>query len=68
MPTHPPRSIPEPPVDVSPVPMLDVNRQNGPLGEEIQAAIASVCQSGAFVHGPACREFEAAIATYCGTQ
>jgi len=48
--------------------MLDVNRQNGPLHEEISAAIDTVCRSGAFVHGPACREFEAAIAAFCGTE
>ena len=51
-----------------PVPMLDVSRQNAPLRTEIDAAIAEVCQSGAFVHGPACREFEADIATYCDTK
>ena len=51
-----------------PVPMLDVKRQNDTLRNEIDAAIAEVCQSGAFVHGPACREFEAAMADYCGTK
>ncbi|MGI9429428.1 MAG: DegT/DnrJ/EryC1/StrS family aminotransferase [Bythopirellula sp.] len=50
------------------VPMLDVNRQNAPLLEDINQAIAQVTRSGAFVHGPACREFEAAIADYCGTR
>jgi len=50
------------------VPMLDVNRQNKPLLDEIRAAIAEVCASGAFVHGPACGEFEAAMADYCGTR
>lgn len=48
--------------------MLDVNRQNAPLLEEVNAAIAEVTRSGAFVHGPACREFEAAMADYCGTE
>jgi len=52
----------------TPVPMLDVNRQNAPLLEEIEAAMAQVARAGAFVHGPACREFEAAMADYCGTQ
>ncbi len=52
----------------TPVPMLDVNRQNAPLLEEIEAAMTQVARSGAFVHGPACREFEAAMADYCGTQ
>ena len=48
--------------------MLDVNRQNAPLLEEIEAAMAQVLRSGAFVHGPDCREFEAAMADFCGTQ
>ncbi len=52
----------------TPVPMLDVSRQNGPLRADIDAAIGSVCASGAYVHGPACREFESAIADYCGTK
>lgn len=47
------------------VPMLDVTRQNEPLREEIQTAIAQVCDSGAFVHGPACKAFEEAAARYC---
>jgi len=48
--------------------MLDVNRQNAPLLQEIEAAMAGVARSGNFVHGPACREFEAAMADYCGTR
>ncbi len=48
--------------------MLDVNRQNAPLLEEIEAAVLKVARSGAFVHGPDCREFEAAMADYCGTK
>lgn len=50
----------------TPVPMLDVNRQNQPLREEMLAAVASVCDSGAFLHGPANRDLEAALADYCG--
>ena len=50
------------------VPMLDVPRQNGPLRKRIDAAMADVCDRGAFVHGPACAEFEAAMAEYCGTE
>jgi dTDP-4-amino-4,6-dideoxygalactose transaminase len=49
-----------------PVPLLDVNRQNDPLRNEIDAAMAEVCESGAFVHGPAVARFEAAMARYCG--
>jgi dTDP-4-amino-4,6-dideoxygalactose transaminase len=48
--------------------MLDVTRENGRLRNEIAAAIAEVCDSGAFVHGPACARFEAAVADYCGTE
>lgn len=51
-----------------PVPLLDVNRQNAPLQEEIQTALAEVCASGAFVHGPACQQFEDAMAHYCGVR
>src|SRR5262245_61322663 len=50
------------------VPMLDVRRQNDSLQAEIDAAIAEVRRSGAFVHGPACARFEAAIAEYCGVE
>ncbi|MEM9351520.1 MAG: DegT/DnrJ/EryC1/StrS family aminotransferase [Planctomycetota bacterium] len=49
------------------VPLLDIKRQNAPLEAEIDQAIAEVCRSGAFVQGPACREFEEAVADYCGT-
>jgi dTDP-4-amino-4,6-dideoxygalactose transaminase len=52
----------------APVPMLDVSRQNRQLQGEIRAAIAEVCDSGAFVHGPACKRFEASMAKYCGTK
>ena len=52
----------------APVPMLDVNRQNAPLLAEIEQAIAEIAQSGAFVHGPACKRFEEASAAYCGVE
>lgn len=61
------QSAPPPPAPI-PVPMLDVTRQNGPLRNEINAAIAEVVESGAFVHGPACKEFEQAMAEHCGTR
>src|SRR5262245_1098406 len=50
------------------VPMLDVSRENGRLRREIDAAMAEVCDSGAFVHGPACARFESAMAEYCGVE
>jgi dTDP-4-amino-4,6-dideoxygalactose transaminase len=64
-PTHDSGNLGSQPV---PIPLLDVNRQNGPLQEEINAAIQSVVASGAFVNGTACREFEEAMARYCGTR
>lgn len=51
-----------------PVPMLDVGRQNAPLRDETLAAITEVCDNSSFVKGPACRDFEAAMADYCGTE
>ena len=50
------------------VPMLDVSRENHRLRDELDAAIAEVCDTGAFVHGPACAKFEAAVAKYCGSE
>lgn len=47
------------------VPMLDVNRQNAPLLDEITAAIEGVCRSGAFVKGPAVTQLEKDVAAYC---
>lgn len=51
--------------DTPPTPLLDVNRQNEPLREEIVEAIAAVVESGAFVKGPDVRELEAEIAEAC---
>jgi dTDP-4-amino-4,6-dideoxygalactose transaminase len=50
------------------VPMLDVTRENTRLQAELDAAMAEVSRSGAFVHGPACAKFETAMAAYCGTR
>jgi dTDP-4-amino-4,6-dideoxygalactose transaminase len=56
---------PAPPVSV---PLLDINRENAQLRGEIDAALAEVCESGAFVHGPSCSRFESAVAKYCGSK
>ena len=48
--------------------MLDVNRENKKMEAELEAAMAEVSRSGAFVHGPACAKFEAAMAEYCGAE
>lgn len=50
----------------APVPLLDVNRQNQPLRDEILAAITEVVDSGAFLKGPAVRQLEAEVAQMCG--
>ena len=52
----------------TPVPMLDVNRQNGPLAAEFQAKIDEIARTGSFVNGPAVKAFEAAMAEYCGVE
>lgn len=46
------------------VPLLDLKPQYQPLAEQIQAAIARVCSSQAFILGPAVKELEAGIAAY----
>ena len=48
-----------------PVPMLDINRQNEPLRGQVLEAIAGVCDSGAFLFGPAVRDLESAVSDYC---
>ena len=53
---------------IAPVPLLDVNRQNQAVRDETLEAIAQVCDSGAFVKGPACKDFERDLAEYCGTE
>jgi dTDP-4-amino-4,6-dideoxygalactose transaminase len=47
------------------VPLLDLKPQYGPLAAEIQAVIQKVCASQAFILGPAVKELEAAVASYC---
>lgn len=49
----------------TPVPLLDVNRGNGVLRDEILNAIASVVDSGRFLHGPEVGQLEAEIARVC---
>jgi len=48
------------------VPLLDLSRENGPLHDEIQAALGDVLRSGSFVLGPACQQFEQSLAHRCG--
>lgn len=48
-----------------PVPLLDVNRGNSELREEILAAITAVVDSGRFLHGPEVVALESGIASLC---
>jgi dTDP-4-amino-4,6-dideoxygalactose transaminase len=50
------------------VPMLDVNRGNAALRDAILAAVTEVCDSGAFVKGPAVTRLERRLADYCGAE
>jgi dTDP-4-amino-4,6-dideoxygalactose transaminase len=50
------------------VPLLDVQRQHNPLREEIRTAIDRVCDSGRFILGPDCEQFEQSIARYTRTK
>jgi dTDP-4-amino-4,6-dideoxygalactose transaminase len=50
------------------VPLLDMSRQYEPLREAIRAAIDRVCESGRFVLGPDCEQFEQAVAAYTGAR
>jgi dTDP-4-amino-4,6-dideoxygalactose transaminase len=49
------------------VPLLDLKPQYQALKGEIDAAIARVCDSQHFILGPAIRELEGSVATYCQT-
>lgn len=57
-----------PAAEATPVPLLDINRQNEPLRDEVLAAITEVVDTGAFLKGPAVRDLEAAVAELCGTE
>ena len=50
------------------VPLLDVNRGNHALRDEIVAALAEVVDSGKFLHGPQVTELESQLAKVCHTR
>jgi len=50
------------------VPLLDVNRGNALLRDEIMASIATVVDSGRFLHGPQVGELECTVAGLCKTK
>ncbi len=56
------------PTRAASVPLLDVTRGNALLRDEILNAIAQVYDSGCFINGPECREFERSVAKICDTR
>lgn len=46
----------------TPVPLLDVNRENQALEKELMAALQTVCRSGRFIMGPDCEQLEQRLA------
>ena len=53
--------------DEAPIPLLDIQRGNQPIRDEMLTAIAKVIDSGAFLHGPDVKQLEARVAEVCGT-
>ena len=51
-----------------PIPFLDLSLGIEPIREQILADIAEIFACGAFINGPAVREFEEEFATYCGVE
>lgn len=52
----------------APVPLLDVNRGNALIREEMIAALTEVVDSGKFLHGPQVGELESQIAKFCNSK
>ena len=50
------------------VPLLDLGRQLAPLSDQINAALAKVCDSGAFVLGPEVQQLEKSVAESCAAE
>ncbi len=54
--------------NTSVVPLLDVNRGNATVRDEVMEAIARIVDSGKFLHGPAVGELECEVAGVCQTK
>jgi dTDP-4-amino-4,6-dideoxygalactose transaminase/acetyltransferase-like isoleucine patch superfamily enzyme len=57
-----------PPAEPAKVPLLDLNRQNDPLADELRAAFDRVLASSAFIMGKEVEAFEAECAAYVGAK
>ena len=66
MPTSPSAASNHTPVEN--VPLLDIQRENAPLQEELQAAVIDVLTSGWFVLGPHCTALEEKLAELSGAK
>ena len=62
------RNSPSAPAKSTHVPLLDVGRGNGPLRDEIMAALARVVDSGRFLFGPDVKQLEEAVAKVSGSK
>ncbi len=49
---------------ITPVPLLDINRENAPLRDEFIEALTAVLDSGRFLFGPDVNELEREVAAY----
>ena len=54
-----------PPAPLTPVPLLDLHRENASLQDEYLAAIATIMDQSCFLHGPPCQDLERAVAKLC---
>jgi dTDP-4-amino-4,6-dideoxygalactose transaminase len=52
----------------SPIPLLDLGRQNAPVADEMMAAVARVAGTQSFVLGKTVADFETSVAEYVGAQ
>jgi len=53
---------------VQPIPLVDLRRQYAAHRAELDAAVAAVCESTAFIEGPDVAAFEREFAAFCGVQ
>lgn len=51
-----------------PIPLLDLQAQYSLIKDEIESAVLDVLRSGRYILGPKVKEFEAAVADYCGVK
>ncbi|MCL6471235.1 MAG: DegT/DnrJ/EryC1/StrS family aminotransferase [Firmicutes bacterium] len=50
------------------IPLLDLQAQYSSIKDEVESAVLDVLRSGRYILGPKVKEFEAAIADYCGAK